>query len=179
MPRQSIIELLPRNQREELERLWVDGGYTRKQLHAHLRSLGFNISYTNLVRHVRKLQERIDRYRDAHEVSERWLKKLGDQPDNNIGRMLLEMLRMVAFRQLSDLGEGKADEATTPGHIAVLAKALKEMEAASSAIDDRETRMIEKLRSELDQKADAMKQKGPRDEVAALEKAKELVRGLL
>jgi uncharacterized protein DUF3486 len=179
MPRMSKIDLLRRVQREELERLWLDGGYTRKQLHAHLKSLGFDISYGSLANHVRKLQRRMDRYRDAQAVGGRWMKKLDEQPATNIGRLLLEMLRMVAFRQLSDLGEGKAEEAPTPGEIAVLAKAIKEMEAASSAIEDRETRVIEKLKSELAQKAEAMKQNSPRDEVATLQKAKEIVRGLL
>jgi uncharacterized protein DUF3486 len=181
MSQMSRIELLPREQREELERLWLNGGYTRKQLHAHLKSLGFDISYGNLTRHVQKLQRRMERYRDAQEVSGRWIKQVGQPPDTNIGRLLLEMLRVVAFRQLCDLGDDKAEPATTPREIAVLAKALNEMEAASSAIDDRETRLTEKLKSELEQKAEAMKQQhaGPRDEVAAFEKAKVLVRGLL
>jgi uncharacterized protein DUF3486 len=181
MPPKSKIDLLPPEQRQELERLWLGGGFTRKQLHAHLKSLGFGITYANLNSHVRKLKQRMNRYRDAQTLGGGWMKKLVEQPDTHIGRLLLEMLRVVAFRQLSGLRGDKAGQAPRPTEIAVLAKAIKEMEAASSAIDDRETRMIEKLKSEVDQKAEAMKRNGAgaRDEVATLERAKQLVRGLL
>ncbi len=64
---------------------------------------------------------------------------------------------------------------------AVLAKALKEMEATSSTIADREIKLREKLRGELEREVDAMKpgRAGVPGDAAGLEKTKELVRGLL
>jgi uncharacterized protein DUF3486 len=126
MPPKSKIELPP-EQREELERLWLGGGFTRKQLHAHLESLGFGITYANLNRHVRKLKQRMDCYRHAQTLGDGWIKTLCERPSTRIGKLLLEMLRMVAFRQRSDLRGDKAGRAPRPSAIAVLAKALKEM----------------------------------------------------
>lgn len=179
MPHLSEIELMPRAQREEIERLWLDGGYNRVQLNAHLKSLGFKTTYGGLCRHVKKLDRRMERYREAQAVSDSWIKRLSGQPDAKIARLLLEMLRMVAFRHLAELGDDQAEQASRPGEIAALAKALKEMEATSSTIADREIKLREELKTDLDRKAEAMKRKGAGDEVATLEKAKQLVRGLL
>jgi uncharacterized protein DUF3486 len=179
MPGLSDIELMPRTQREEIERLWLDGGYKRVQLHAHLKSLGFNVTYGGLCRHVKKLDRRMERYREAQAVSDGWIKRLSGQPDAKIARLLLEMLQMVSFRHLADLGDDQAEQTPKPAEIAVLAKALKQMEATASAIADREIKLREELKSELDRKAEAMKRKSAGDEVATLERAKQLVRGLL
>ncbi len=127
------------------------------------------------------LPAKMERYREAYEVAKAWVNKFGRNPDGNVARLLIEMLRMVAFRQLADMSIANGRRPTRPAELAVLAKAIKEMEGASKTIAESETRLREKLRADVDRKVDEMKHGGagaPGD-VAALDKAKELVRGLL
>ena len=105
--------------------------------------------------------------------------KLGQEPEGNVARLLLEMLRMVAFRQLAEMGDSAAKQTARPADIAVLAKAIRELESASKAIAERDSALREKLRTDVDCKAEQMKRPGAPGDVATLEKAKQLVRGLL
>jgi len=105
--------------------------------------------------------------------------KLGQEPEGNVGRLLLEMLRMVAFRQLAEMGELAGNQTARPAEIALLAKAIRELETASRTIAERDSALRAKLRTDVDRKAEQMKRPGAPGDVATLEKAKQLVRGLL
>lgn len=183
MPRPSRLARLPREVREEFERLRTERGYTHKELLAYLQSCGVNhISIQNIEKYARKLDCRMKRYRETQDVVRAWVSQLGGkEPEDGVGRLLIAMLRIVAFRQLADLGGSEPGEAAKPAEIAVIAKAIREMEAASTAIADRESKLREELRGELDRKVDAITP-GAADsarDIATLNKAKELVRGLL
>ncbi len=175
----SKISRLPLGERQEMERLALQEGRTGSELAARVRSKGAHITAADIRRHVRQLKDKMERYREAQEIAAVWVARIGKEPKGDAGRLLLEMLRMVAFRQLADMGDRKSKETARPAEIAVLAKAIREMEAASKTIAERDDALREKLRSDVDRKAEQMKRPAAPGEVATLEKAKELVRGLL
>ncbi len=175
----SKISRLPLRERQEIERLALQEGRTGSELAARIRSKGVRISLGAIKRHVRQLKDKMERYREAQEIAAVWVARIGKEPQGDAGRLLLEMLRMVAFRQLADIGDRKSKEIARPAEIAVLAKAIREMEAASKTITERDDALREKLRTDVDRKAEQMKRPAAPGDVATLEKAKELVRGLL
>lgn len=180
MPIPGKIARLPREVREEFERLRTERGYNSKELLAYLQSCGADVGIRTIRRHVNELEQKMERYREAQQVASAWVAQLGKEPEGGVGQLLLAMLRMVAFRQLADLGGGQAGEAK-PADIVLIAKAITEMETASRAIADRESKVREKLRGEIDRKVDAIKPAAADSsgDLATLNKAKELVRGLL
>jgi len=180
MPSVAKVARLPRKLREELEQMWLEGGHTDKELAAHISARGGNVSYDNVRRYTAGLSRRMERYQEAQQVAAVWVARLGKEPEGNVGRLLIEMLRMVAFRQLADMGDAKARGSAKPAEIAMLAKAIKEMEAATNTIAQREKNLREKLKTDLDRKVDQMKDgAGAPGDAATLAKAKELVRGLI
>lgn len=179
MGARSKISRLPLRERQKMERLALQEGRTGSELAARVRPRSAHITPADVRRHVRQLKDKMERYREAQEIAAVWVAKIGKKPQGDAGRLLLEMLRMVAFRQLADIGDRKSKETARPAEIAVLAKAIREMEAASKTIAERDDALREKLRIDVDRKAEQMKRPAAPGEVATLEKAKELVRGLL
>ena len=179
MSRQSSVLKLPRKRRAELDAMVLEGNRSNRELIAHVRSKGTPVSRHSMYRYVRGLKQKVERYREAQEIAAVWVAKIGKEPQGDAGRLLLEMLRMVAYRQLADMGDRKSKETARPAEIAVLAKAIREMEATSKSIAERDDALREKLRSDVDRKAEQMGRPAAPADVATLEKAKQLVRGLL
>ncbi len=179
MSRRSSVLKLPRKRREKLDAMVIEGNRSNQELVAHARAKGAPVSRHSMYRYVRGLRQKVERYREAQEIAAVWVARIGKEPQGDVGRLLLEMLRMVAFRQLADMGDRKSKETARPAEIAVLAKAIREMEATAKIVTERDDALREKLRTDVDRKAEQMKRPGAPGDVATLEKAKELVRGLL
>jgi uncharacterized protein DUF3486 len=182
MSLRTKIARLPREVREALERLRTERGYNSKELLAYLQSCGAEVGIRAVRRHVNRLDQKMESCREAQEVASAWVAQLGKEPEGGVGRLLLTMLRIVALRHIADLGDPAAGEAAKPADMILIAKTITEMETASTAIADREIKLRAELRSELDRKVGAIKPDTAADssrDIATLNKAKELVRGLL
>jgi hypothetical protein len=121
-------------------------------------------------------ERKLARYREAQEVAASWVTKLGQEPSGDVGRLLAEMLKTVAFKLLSGFGEDKAG--AKPAEIVLLARAIKDLEIAGRTSAERELKIRAQLKMQLENHCDAMRAAGTGD-LPTLEKAKELVRGLL
>jgi hypothetical protein len=179
--RVSKVARLPSKLRHDLDRMWAEGAHTNEQLRAYVNRRGGNIKISSMGLYLKNLKNKLERYAQAQSIAAVWVAKLGREPQGNTGRLLLEMLRMVAFRQLADMGDLKAKQTTRPAEIAVLARAIREIETASKTITEREAALGNKPRRTNDAKANGAKPAIPPDpsDTTTLAKAKELVRGLL
>jgi hypothetical protein len=176
MRRLTKIERLPPKVREELERMRLEGGKTLRDLEAYLKSKGVKVCAASIAWYFRKLERKMERYLAAHAVARAWTDKFSEKPEGDVGKLLIEMLRVIAFRQLADMSEADPGGAGKPADIAVLARALREMETVSRSIAENESRSRLKGRAGNERKGgDA----APGADLGALEKAKELVRGML
>lgn len=174
----SKVARLPKELKEELERLWRTGGYTLDGLLAKLREMGMtDVSRSGLGRYVQGVEKTMARYREAQEIAGAWVAKLGEDSKGDVGRLLAEMLKTIAFATLKDLGQG--DLSAEPMELMLLSKTIQGIAAAEKTSVDRELKIREKLRAELERKVDAARKSAPADQGAAFERAKELVRGLL
>lgn len=143
MGRRSSIEQLPEPLREELSRQ-LKAGRTIDELVAHLQQLGAQVSRSAMGRYVKSANESLETYRQGQEMARVWLDKLESDPQGDVGRLLPEMLRAVAFSTLSQMGEG-GDKAkpVKPMEVMLLAKALKDLSGTQ-----REAFAIERARRE-------------------------------
>ena len=97
--RSSITQLDPRV-REAVDAAIREGRATIDDLVVLIGSYGATASRSSVGRYVKNATAQLNRYREAQEVAKVWIGKLADDPQSDVGRLLAEMLRTVAFQQI-------------------------------------------------------------------------------
>ncbi|MEZ8054330.1 hypothetical protein BCT76_02900 [Vibrio tasmaniensis] len=137
----SKIELLPQGIREALN-LWLRNGDMTQQdvlgaIHEMIDEAGLpkeaKPSYTSLNRYARRMEDMGARLRQSREVAEVWTTKLGEAPTSDVGKLLQEFVRTMAFETSMTMMESAAekDEVIPPKALAQLALVIQRIEQAS------------------------------------------------
>ena len=119
-----------------------------------------DISRSAVGRHVKSARETFEKYRQAQEIAKVWVNKLEAEPNGDVSRLLPEMLRVVAFQTIGQMGE--TEEGANPMEVMLLAKALQHMSAAGKDHMAMELKMRDerkKLLAEQSAKLDALGKK--------------------
>ncbi|MBI2235395.1 MAG: DUF3486 family protein [Magnetospirillum sp.] len=116
------------------------------------------------------------RVRQAREVADLWVGKLGEMPDGKVGRWLIETIRIMAYESTTTLAEG--DEPIPPKVLNELAKMARNLELAEKTNAERELEVIKRIREEDRAKLDELEREasaesGGGDMLAALEKVRQ------
>jgi hypothetical protein len=151
MGRKSTVAALPAPIVEACHALIRDGK-TIDDIVGALAELGAPVSRSAVGRYVKSARESMEKYRQAQEVAKVWVDKLEAEPTGDVGRLLPEMLRVVAFQTLTQMGE--SDDGAGAMDVMLLAKALKDLAGTKKADIDTELQ-LRKLRAETKAKADA------------------------
>ena len=151
MGRKSTVAALPKELVEACNGLIRDG-CTIDQILQALQTLGADVSRSAVGRYVKSARESMDKYRQAQEVAKVWVDKLEAEPSGDVGRLLPEMLRVVAFQTLTNMGE--SDASVGAMDVMLLAKALKDIAGTQKTNIDTEL-LMRKVREETKAKADA------------------------
>ncbi|MDN2661740.1 DUF3486 family protein, partial [Neptunomonas sp. CHC150] len=90
-------------------------------------------SYTSLNRYARRMEDMGARLRQSREVAEVWTTKLGEAPTSDVGKLLQEFVRTMAFETSMTMMESAAekDEVIPPKALAQLALVIQRIEQAS------------------------------------------------
>ncbi|TKF30775.1 DUF3486 family protein [Vibrio kanaloae] len=137
----SKIELLPQGIREALN-LWLRNGDMTQQdvlgaIHEMIDEAGLpkeaKPSYTSLNRYARRMEDMGARLRQSREVAEVWTTKLGEAPTSDVGKLLQEFVRTMAFETSMTMMESAAEdgEVIPPKALAQLALVIQRIEQAS------------------------------------------------
>lgn len=130
--RKSSIDLLDPRIQAEVNSAIKDGRATIDEIVEMIKALGGEASRSAVGRYVRSQNVRLEKYREAQEVAKVWVDKLGSEPDGDVAKLLLEMLRVVSFQTISNMDE--AD----PQSIFFLAQSIKNIAQADKLHVDRE-----------------------------------------
>lgn len=149
MPKRSSISQLDPRVREAVDAAIREGRATIDDLVVLIASYGATASRSSVGRYVRNATAQLSRYREAQEVAKVWIGKLAEDPQSDVGRLLAEMLRTVAFQQIGEMGEG--DDKPKPMDIMLVAKALEHLAKSEKTTVD----MRVKIRDEFVAKAAA------------------------
>lgn len=143
MARKSSIDRLPRELREAIGRLREDGR-TIDQILAHLEQLGGEVSRSALGRHVKTLEAAGERMRQSRAMAEALVTRFGDEPDDRVQRLNIEMLHGIVFQTLlaqgssEDGGEGEDEELVlSPKDAKLLSETLRNLSTAQKVEADR------------------------------------------
>lgn len=133
MGRRSSIERLPPELAELCHRL-IREGRTIHEITDKLNELDADVSSSAVGRYVKSAREQMTRYREAQAVAGQWVAQLGENPSGDVGALLAEMLKTVAFQTMATMApdEGNPDaKPTKPMDIMLLAKAIRDLESTA------------------------------------------------
>lgn len=138
----------------EIDRL-IRAGHTIVAIREHLEAMGTPVSNGAVGRYVKNARANMARYREAQEVAGQWVTELGENPRGDVGVLLAEMLKSVAFNTLDTLAggaDGLPAKPAKPMDIMLLAKSIKDLEATAKQSMERRER-IERAALERQAKA--------------------------
>ncbi len=139
--RRSKIDLLPEDIKRELNTMLRDGRLQQIEIldivNAKIEKHGGEtLSKSGLNRYTTRMAEVGAKIRQAREVAEVWTAKLGDAPTSEVGKLLQEVVRTMAFETGMALTE--SGEPVPPKAISQLALAMQRVEQAAMASHKRE-----------------------------------------
>ncbi|HYC03701.1 MAG TPA: phage protein Gp27 family protein [Azospirillaceae bacterium] len=169
---------LPAEARRELDAM-VAAGATADSIAARMTELGTPLSCQTVAKYRTRTAAQLERYREAQAVAGAWTEALGGAARGEVGRLLQEMLKTVAFQTLSSLGDGDGPD---PKDLMVLAKAVKEVAGAEKLTTELELKLRRELAEALAPRlaeAERAAEDRPKDLKAALARIREEVYGIV
>lgn len=127
MARSSIRRLDP-ELRAELDRLLSDGRHTIRDITAHLRELGAEVSKSAVHRYSQDFERVAKDIRLAREMAVAIGRELAAVPDGDSGRLVIESLQTLILRARMQLAEDDGD--LDIKELSHLSRAAKDLQAA-------------------------------------------------
>jgi len=140
----SKVHQLPETIKAKLDELLRDGKLTQsailEKVNALIEDAGLNnsdkLSKSGINRYSTTMQTVGQRIAEARAVSEQWVAKLGDKPSGDVSKILIEMVRTLAFDSVLDASNSA--EPVHPKFIKDLAIGIEKLEKAATESTKRE-----------------------------------------
>ncbi len=182
MRRRSCIDTLPEDIRKSLHAWLRDPGMTQteaaERTNALLEELGLpeRVSQRAVSRYDQRIRAVGEKLRQSREISQMWIAKLGSAAGGQLGHLVTEMLRTLAFDLAIQLQNAELDDETLPGVIEAARKVAQmalQLERSSEIRARRERQIKREAAEDLAAKA-AGEAKAGRD--FSPERLREIVR---
>lgn len=135
MGRKSTIKQLDQRIRAAVDLAIREDRATIDELVELISNHGGEASRSAVGRYVKNARQQMEKFRQAKEMAKLWIGKLDEDPDGDVGRLLSEMLRTVAFQTISGFDE--SEDGAAPAEVMFIAKAIKELAQADKITADR------------------------------------------
>jgi hypothetical protein len=161
---QSSIDRLPEDIRDQLQELLRDPRVTQLDATASINAIledeghAERVSKSAVNRYALKMEEVGAKLRQAREISKMWIGKLGAAPQGEVGKLLNEMVRTLAFDAVVTMAEGETP--IQPKMIKDLAIGIERLEKAASENVKREEEIRRRALEEAAAKVDKITKKG-------------------
>ena len=141
MARSSSIDKLPADILEQLQVLLRDPRVSQLnatiEINTILEQQGHDtVSKSAVNRYSMKWSEVGARLIESREIAKMWIGKLGNAPQGQVGKLLNEIIRTLAFDTAMHMAEG--DEPVAPKLLSQLALAVQRLESAANMNEERE-----------------------------------------
>jgi hypothetical protein len=127
----SITQLDPKV-KEAVDTAVREGRASIDEIVELIKALGGDASRSAVGRYVKSANERMEEYREAQQMAAVWMDKIGKDPQGDVGRLNLEMLRMLAFKGIRDT------ESASPKDLMFLGAAVKSFAQTDKLVIDTE-----------------------------------------
>jgi hypothetical protein len=145
MARKSSITQLDPKVREAVDRAIQGGRATIDDIVELIDDMGGDVSRSAVGRYRKNAMDQMRKWQDAREISKTWIDRLEQDPSGDVGRLISEMLKTVAFQTVGTMVDGENVDAD---QIMLLAKALKDMAGADKLSSDRINRIRKEMAAE-------------------------------
>ncbi|MEJ6520633.1 DUF3486 family protein [Shewanella bicestrii] len=140
--RKSKVNLLPQEIRDQLHALLRSGTMHQKDILEAVNQMideaglgeDAKLSRTGFNRFAKKFEQVGERIRQSREVAEVWTAKLGQAPTSDVGKLLQEFVRTMAFEtsmKMMDAADQEGSEPISPKALGQLALVVQRIEAAA------------------------------------------------
>ncbi|AAN55705.1 DUF3486 family protein [Shewanella oneidensis MR-1] len=140
--RKSKVNLLPQEIRDQLHALLRSGTMHQKDILEAVNQMideaglgeDAKLSRTGFNRFAKKFEQVGERIRQSREVAEVWTAKLGQAPTSDVGKLLQEFVRTMAFEtsmKMMDAADQEDAEPISPKALGQLALVVQRIEAAA------------------------------------------------
>ncbi|AZQ10149.1 DUF3486 family protein [Shewanella khirikhana] len=164
--RKSKIQLLPEEIRSSLNVLIRSGDMTQEDIREAVNQMieeaglpdDAKISRSSFNRYAKRMEDMGQRLRQSREVAEVWISKLGQAPTSDVGKLLQEFVRTMAFEtsmKMMEAAEGEEGEVISPKALGQLALVVQRIEQASMS----SIKVEKEIRSAFAQEAAAAAEK--------------------
>ncbi|HBM3190498.1 MULTISPECIES: DUF3486 family protein [Klebsiella] len=163
--RPSKIDLLPDGVRDQLHQMLREKRHTQEEIREAINELidGHNLpddmklSRTGLNRYASKMETVGAKIRASREMAEIWAAKLGSAPTSDVGKLLMEFVKTLAFETSMSLAE---EEGTVePKALGQLALVAQRIEAAQMVSHKREKEIRQAFAQEVADKTEELVKK--------------------
>lgn len=152
MARNSSIDQLPPAIRDALHALLRDPAVSQldatKKVNALLEAEQheLRVSKSAVNRYSQRMDQIGEKMRQSRQIAEMWIGKLGNQPQGQVGKLLNEFTRTMAFETALKMSE--EDEPVPPKLLKELSLAIKHLEEAASVNEKREREIRQQMAEE-------------------------------
>ncbi|WP_411639208.1 DUF3486 family protein [Escherichia coli] len=163
--RLSKVDLLPDSIREQLHQMLREKRHTQEEIREAINALidehnlpeEMQLSRTGLNRYAIRM-EKVGAKSASREMAEVWAAKLGSAPTSDVGKLLMEFVKTLAFEtSMSMAGDDKPVAPKALGQLALVAQRL---EAAAMTSHKREKAIRDAFAQEMAEKTEELVRTG-------------------
>jgi len=151
---QSKIDRLPDDIREKLHDLLRDPRVTQleavRRINAILEETDHpeRMDKSSVNRYFLRMEDVGAKLRETREVAKMWIGRLGSEPQGEVGKLLNELVRTLAFRAAMHASEAGDDEPIDPKLLKSLAVSVYRLERAAKENADLEEKIRKRTRAD-------------------------------
>lgn len=164
--RLSKVDLLPDSIREQLHQMLREKRYTQEEIREAINALidehnlpeEMQLSRTGLNRYASRMEKVGAKIRASREMAEVWAAKLGSAPTSDVGKLLMEFVKTLAFETSMSMAED--DKPVAPKALGQLALVAQRLEAAAMTSHKREKAIRDAFAQEMAEKTEELVRTG-------------------
>ncbi|EEW5338131.1 DUF3486 family protein [Escherichia coli] len=164
--RLSKVDLLPDNIREQLHQMLREKRHTQEEIREAINALidehnlpeEMQLSRTGLNRYASRMEKVGAKIRASREMAEVWAAKLGSAPTSDVGKLLMEFVKTLAFETSMSMAED--DKPVAPKALGQLALVAQRLEAAAMTSHKREKAIRDAFAQEMAEKTEELVRTG-------------------
>lgn len=180
MGRKSAVDKLPPDAREHVREQLADGAASLDEVKASLAAEHPDappIGTTSLWREQQKIKAWAERAKRADAVVKAWLDAGGQRPEGQLGKLLQETLRMLAFQATDAMSADAETDGIDIKAFGILSRSYLAIENAARISAEREQQLKEQGAKEALDKAEAAAKAAPGEDREAMLRAVQRIRG--
>lgn len=164
--RLSKVDLLPDSIREQLHQMLREKQHTQEEIREAINALidehnlpeEMQLSRTGLNRYAIRMEKVGAKIRASREMAEVWAAKLGSAPTSDVGKLLMEFVKTLAFETSMSMAED--DKPVAPKALGQLALVAQRLEAAAMTSHKREKAIRDAFAQEMAEKTEELVRTG-------------------